>query len=97
MIPSSISGCKYSPNLGPLFAYPVLDINEGFFCGVLEDCEANPAVETITHVSNLLMCINSAANFLMYMVSQINYSGAETILHRIGIMNHNSPIHEPIL
>ena len=35
---------------------------------MLEDCESIPALETIITLSNLLMCINSAANFLMYMV-----------------------------
>ena len=35
---------------------------------MLEGCEAIPALETIITLSNLFMCINTAANFLMYMV-----------------------------
>ena len=58
-----------SPNHDPQRLSEIADINEGFFCGVLGECEANPVLETIIILSNLLMCINSAANFLMYMVS----------------------------
>ena len=47
------------------------DIYEGFFCEVDYDssyCESNKVISTMITLSNLLMCINSAANFLMYMV-----------------------------
>ncbi len=38
-----------------------------FICDT-EYCESNPVIDTLISLSNLLMCINSAANFLMYMV-----------------------------
>lgn len=46
------------------------DIYEGFFCekGASNYCRNTPVINTIISLSNLLMCINSAANFLMYMV-----------------------------
>ena len=49
------------------------DVYEGFFCGEKEEegsgyCPSNQFMDIIVTVSNLLMCINSAANFIMYMV-----------------------------
>ncbi len=43
------------------------DIYEGFICGQ-DYCETNKVISTLITLSNLFMCINSAANFLMYMV-----------------------------
>ena len=43
------------------------DIYEGFICGA-DYCASNSVINTLITLSNLLMCINSAANFLMYMV-----------------------------
>ena len=74
----------YHSNFTHLLQISFPDINEGFFCGVLEDCEAVPVLETIITLSNLLMVINSAANFLMYMVSQsVSRSGAPILIRLI--------------
>ena len=49
---------------------------------MLGECEANPVLETIITLSNLLMCINSAANFLMYMVS---HSGVPVLITKYRV------------
>lgn len=45
------------------------DIYEAFYCEPGSNyCATNNIINTLITLSNLLMCINSAANFLMYMV-----------------------------
>jgi hypothetical protein len=49
------------------------DVYEGFLCERSSDstggyCRGSHAINVMITLSNLLMCVNSAANFLMYML-----------------------------
>ncbi|TRY79088.1 hypothetical protein TCAL_12622 [Tigriopus californicus] len=61
------------------------DIYEGFFCekGASNYCRNTPVINTIISLSNLLMCINSAANFLMYMVRGTKFRRAFILTYSV--------------
>ena len=44
------------------------DVYEVIFCESLEECDTTPFIDTCTNLSHLLVCVNSAANCIIYLM-----------------------------
>ena len=54
---------------------------------MLKDCESIPALETIITLSNLLMCINSAARSLKQHIKYFNFLSKIQLDHPVYIVS----------